>query len=127
MIHLQGQRLLDKYIFPHLQGASRKAVMLHRRRSDHDSFNIFALEKFFVGIATVNTVVFALQLLQTRTVNVTNDPQPSELVKVTNQILAPISTTHNANCDLPVHDVQFLPVVFDCELQKSAIASTTRS
>jgi hypothetical protein len=51
--------------------------MLHRRRRDYDSFDIFALEKFFVGIANVDTVVFALQLLQTETVDVTNDPQSS--------------------------------------------------
>src|ERR1700730_4709760 len=109
MVHLQRERLLDKYILPHLEGLLCKAVVLHRRGRNHDSLDIFPPEQFFVGIANVNTLIFPLQLLQARTVNVADYAQPSQLVKIANQILSPVSTTHDTHCDLTLHDLNSSP------------------
>jgi hypothetical protein len=104
VFHVKGKRLFDESILPHFERSLGQAKMLCRWRGDYDSFDILPPEKFFIGIANGNAFVLFLQLFQTASIHVTDSSQPSELVKIADKILAPISATYNGNRDVIIHD-----------------------
>src|SRR5439155_17876224 len=102
LLYVNGERLLDENVLSGFESRLRHFVVCRRRRGQGDGRNRRIAKDDAEIPAESDTLVFVSTALLNRSFPITEHCQGAKLVKVSGEVLAPVTNSNNSDVDLRV-------------------------